>query len=132
MKKVCSKCGKEKNIEDFHKHKTCLHNRRGVCKECSLIYRNTVGKNKQLRKRYGLNIKEYNELFEKQHGSCAICGRHQSELTVSLAVDHCHDSGSIRGLLCYNCNMGLGRFKDSKELLIQALSYLTSREQTTT
>lgn len=73
---------------------------------------------------YGISIAEYNELFTEQDGCCAICDRHQSEFKRRLAVDHCHDKGRIRGLLCHNCNLALGRFMESPEILKSALEYV--------
>lgn len=59
------------------------------------------------------------------HGNkCAICNLHQAELSLTLAVDHCHKTGKIRGLLCVNCNQGIGKFKDSVFLLEAAIKYL--------
>lgn len=55
-----------------------------------------------------------------QSGKCLIC----NEIPKRLVVDHCHTSGKVRGLLCDHCNTGLGRFKDSPELLMAAIRYL--------
>lgn len=127
QKKVCSKCNTLKPLNSFHKHGGCFGGVRGTCKECVSFRRNTKDRNKQLKKRYGITLEEYNKLFELQKGCCAICGEHQANLKVSLAVDHCHSTKQVRGLLCYNCNMGLGRFKDSEELLLRAVKYLVNR-----
>lgn len=59
-------------------------------------------------KRYGLQEGEWHIMFEKQHGCCAICGKHQSELKTALHVDHNHETREVRGLLCNVCNMNLG------------------------
>ena len=75
-------------------------------------------------KKYGITPRIYNELFDKQDGCCAICGVHQSELPYTLCIDHDHITGKVRGLLCNNCNTGIGRFKDREELLEKALNYL--------
>lgn len=74
-----------------------------------------------LKKRYGLSLDDYNEMFEAQGGVCAICGGTQEGM---LYVDHCHTSSRVRGLLCHLCNVGLGAFKDSEESLTNALTYL--------
>jgi hypothetical protein len=64
-------------------------------------------------------------LREAQDGKCAICGVHEAYAPRKrLAVDHDHRTGAIRGLLCGNCNVGLGQFKDSPELLAAAIRYL--------
>jgi hypothetical protein len=75
-------------------------------------------------KKYGLTVEIYNEMFIKQNGSCVLCGTHQSALTKNLAVDHCHASSKIRGLLCQNCNLMLGFAKDNIETLEKAIKYL--------
>lgn len=73
---------------------------------------------------FGVTEDEYNELFTKQSGKCAICGKHQSDLNHTLCVDHCHETGKIRGLLCHDCNVGIGRLKDSLKNLRNAIKYL--------
>jgi hypothetical protein len=55
---------------------------------------------------------------------CAICGASHSENRKGLALDHCHNTGKIRGYLCQACNLGLGNFKDDKSLLLRAIEYL--------
>lgn len=87
-------------------------------------------KNTALKKVFGIGIKEYISMYEAQDGRCAICGNeglfYDKGLgrTKTLAVDHCHDTGKIRGLLCSRCNRGLGMFNDSIELLEKAVKYL--------
>jgi hypothetical protein len=124
--KKCLNCGEEKELNEFHKHAASKDGHQGNCKVCALSYRNTKGKEKQLKQRYGITIEEYNDLFLKQGGKCAICSKHQSEFKIALAVDHNHETKEIRGLLCFNCNMGIGRLQDSIELLKQAIVYLKS------
>ncbi len=76
-------------------------------------------------KRYGLTLQTFNEMLEGQRHRCKICltfvpgGFHNQ-----WAVDHCHRTGKVRGLLCNNCNKGLGHFKDSSILLFRAQFYL--------
>lgn len=60
---------------------------------------------------YGITLEEYTKILLDQNSSCAICGRHQSEFKLALAVDHCHTTGKIRGLLCGPCNTGLGHYE---------------------
>jgi hypothetical protein len=75
-------------------------------------------------KKYGITPAVYNILFNKQEGSCAICGVHQSELPYTLCIDHDHCTGIVRGLLCYKCNTGIGKFEDNADLLEKAINYL--------
>ncbi len=80
----------------------------------------------QLRIKYGLTLEQYEQLLEKQEGLCAICQRERSTKR-HLAVDHCHTTGKIRGLLCSTCNTALGKFRDSQILLHRAADYLDER-----
>jgi len=75
---------------------------------------------------FDITFEDYNKLLEKQNESCAICHRHQTEFDRALAVDHNHETGKVRGLLCLSCNNGLGRFKDNKDLLSEAIKYLNN------
>lgn len=78
-----------------------------------------------LKKQYGITTDEYDRMLERQGGVCAICGNGAADaLRKNLAVDHCHDSGRVRGLLCSNCNIGIGKFKDDPVLLRRAIKYL--------
>ena len=78
--------------------------------------------------RYGLTISDYDRMFAEQGGVCKICGRppdlngHPNQRY--LSVDHAHTTNAVRGLLCSNCNHGIGKFKDSPDLLIRAALYL--------
>lgn len=73
--------------------------------------------------RYGITVEEYNEKSAAQEHRCAICGS-RCVTGRRLAVDHCHVTGAIRGLLCANCNTGLGKFKDDPWILKAAIDYL--------
>ena len=79
-----------------------------------------------LRVNYGITLNQYEGLHSAQGGRCALCGSESSanKRHEALCVDHCHDSGSIRGLLCKPCNTGLGCFRDSPELMTKAIQYL--------
>jgi hypothetical protein len=84
-----------------------------------------------LKRTFGITIDQYNALLETQNGGCAIChnpdpGRSTrgNEMRQFFCVDHDHSTGRLRGLLCGNCNTGLGHFRDSPELLAAAIDYL--------
>lgn len=77
----------------------------------------------KLKKKYGITILEYNSMLFKQSGVCAICGNVATGGR-RLSVDHDHASGNVRGLLCQNCNAGLGLFKENINSLGAAISYL--------
>jgi 23S rRNA G2069 N7-methylase RlmK/C1962 C5-methylase RlmI len=73
-----------------------------------------------------MTVSRYDQLFISQKGCCAICNTHQNELKRRLNVDHNHQTGQVRGLLCDICNRGLGYLKDSVEILSSAKIYLTN------
>lgn len=63
-------------------------------------------------------------MLHNQGNKCKICETHESEFDKRLAVDHCHKTGKVRGLLCSSCNTSLGKFKDDPEILRRAINYL--------
>jgi hypothetical protein len=89
--KACSKCKKDLNLEAFHlrKDKSRLHS---MCLRCMNLCR------------YKINSAEYDNLVSLQNGVCAICKQSDD---INLAVDHCHTTNKIRGLLCVKCNKAL-------------------------
>ena len=81
-------------------------------------------KNSRLISRYGITMTQYNEMLIKQGSSCGVCGEGSGESGVMFAVDHDHDSGKVRGLLCNDCNMGIGKLGDNLEGVEKAYRYL--------
>ena len=82
-----------------------------------------------LQRKFGITGKEYDVMLAKQGGVCSVCKKaethtHKSGKLKKLAVDHDHETGAVRGLLCFNCNQGIGRLKDDPELLRAAADYL--------
>lgn len=130
--KRCTKCGVEKPIEDFHSRKDGSIGVRPWCKVCTnkdcRKYR-PRGERKRaghLRWRYGISLEDYERLLQTQDGKCAICGTTSPgrKGVVHFAVDHDHESNTVRGLLCASCNQGLGRMNDDPERLEAAARYL--------
>lgn len=78
-------------------------------------------KNKKLKERYGISGEEFNKMNSRQHGKCLICGFKPTE---RLCVDHNHETGRIRGLLCKPCNLAISHFKESETILRKAIQYL--------
>lgn len=116
----CVTCGSIKPDAEFYqsyRHKSGLSS---SCRDC----------NKYLSKmrRYGITRDEYDRLFALQGGLCAICKMPEVQVhkgvVQTLSVDHDHDTGMIRGLLCHLCNHGLGQFRDRIDLLEAAIDYL--------
>lgn len=82
-------------------------------------------------RKYGITPDEYRKMLNDQRGGCAICGSGiagEGRSGGRMHVDHCHDTGRVRGLLCANCNHGIGKFKDDPSLLIKAAVYLRDRQ----
>ena len=86
------------------------------------------GKNSDLKKNYGVSLAWFNAQLEKQNGVCMICEEPETLVIkgkkMSLAVDHCHDSQEVRGLLCSKCNRGIGLLRHDRRLLKNAVEYL--------
>ncbi len=91
------------------------------------------GKAKQraghLKRKYGITIEQYDALLSEQGGACAICGR-KPRPDISLHLDHDHQTGQVRGILCFRCNNALGDFDDDASLLQQAVAYVLSYQAT--
>lgn len=127
--KVCTECDLEKPSSEYtlerDKRATNGISQRSKCRSC-----NEKRKYKAFIKRtYGITWGDYEEMFDKQKGCCAICkSKVSSRRTERLYVDHCHNSLEVRGLLCGNCNNGLGQFKDSPRLLQRAIDYLSDMD----
>ena len=69
---------------------------------------------------YGITPEDYDLMYEQQKGNCAVCGTFKAR----LFVDHSHEDGKVRGLLCTNCNTGIGMFHDNTDHLKKAIEYL--------
>lgn len=117
--------------------KCCSESQRNYYADKPDQYRNYVKKRrykyKGIHKRvanlktFGLTIKEYEEMLFTQNNQCAICGTFQCSSGRRFAIDHCHQTGRIRGLLCLRCNQAIGKFHDNYFLLQQAADYVSGR-----
>jgi Recombination endonuclease VII len=127
--KRCPGCGEWKALDQFPRNKNSKDGRHSYCKPChnargKETYERLYGSTRpyHLKRRYGIGADEFDDLVVRQGGVCAICGRPDPE-----HVDHDHESGAVRGILCFNCNGGLGQFRDSIDALRSAASYLEAR-----
>ena len=106
--KPCKYCG---NIRKYRANRNCT--------KCCAI----ATKQGHMRRLYGLTRAELAVLVLESEGLCKICGEPMSG-NRNCHIDHCHTTGNIRGLLCGNCNVGIGHFKENIELLTAAIKYL--------
>ena len=132
--KKCSRCNEVKDFSEFGKVKNHSSGYRSQCNPCRKIARKgysegDIGSERlrgyQLMTKYKITIAEYNKMLAEQGGKCMICNVEAASLNKALAVDHCHTTNTIRGLLCTHCNVGIGHFRDSPEKLKSAIAYLT-------
>ena len=82
----------------------------------------------KLKSAFGITLTDYNAMLEKQNHQCAICGKSPEQNKKRLAVDHCHTTNKIRGLLCSTCNKAIGLFSDNIPQLQSAIQYLSQYE----
>ena len=127
--KQCGKCKETKELSNFGKDKYARYGYSSNCKLC--ISNNGKGKNKfiALKTKYGITAADYSNLLTAQNYKCCICKISLLSLDKRhIHLDHCHTTGKVRGILCNHCNHGLGNFKDNRELLLNAISYLTKNQ----
>lgn len=129
--KTCADCRECKPISEFYTHPTNSTGYNSYCKPCSTIrgrrHREkypTRKKELDLWNKYGVTWMAYMQMLTVQASGCAICGGKPDGRWGVLHVDHCHDTGKVRGLLCNRCNMGIGYFRDQPDLLHSAACYL--------
>jgi len=127
--KECIKCKATIHISLFHFDNKSQDGYTNYCKNCKKKYdklRTKAYGFSSTRKRYGLTKEQFNKLLELQNHKCAICGTNRPYKNNNNAwlVDHDHLTGHVRGLLCFNCNTGIGSLQDSKEIVRKALEYL--------
>lgn len=133
----CSGCGESKSPDSFYKRSNRPRGRGSKCKTC--IENSTIqvrewreanpSKDAANRKRervkvYDLTIEEYDSMAERQNDRCAICLTDKPGGQGRWHIDHSHETGKVRGLLCTRCNSGLGYFRDNRANLERANAYL--------
>lgn len=125
--RVCNFCKTYKAWSEFPLNGHGLNGHSSQCLICKQKRTKKGSRDAQLRTSYGISEYDYNRILKEQNDVCKICGG-VSKDGKPLHVDHCHKTGRIRGLLCSLCNLGLGAFRDSSELLILASRYLLKEE----
>lgn len=139
--KQCTDCGATKDRREFSKHSKAKDGLNWKCKECACgdaaeWRRNNPSATKKYNlAKYGMTISDWDAMLAEQNGRCAICGVPEAEAPgqtgsgSGLHVDHDHETGAVRGLLCRCCNLGLGQFFDDEEKLFNAIQYLRDHKQ---
>lgn len=148
MFKLCTKCNINKEVTEFAKDGAKKDGLYSSCKPCQVLYHKTERvqklrkswrvENKQkmrennYKKSYGVTIEDYDKMFKQQDGKCSICfsAETKNKNYGYFAIDHCHKTGKVRGLLCDKCNTALGSFQDSPEVLLRAIQYLKENMET--
>lgn len=138
-KKQCPLCNRLLNISSFYSNKASHDGCSSHCEECSRKIAKNVSKeqlhqyylnrkrkqrNAKLLRDFGITIEQYEDILSSQDHKCAICGKTEEDNKKSLAVDHCHETLRIRGLLCNNCNVAIGFLGDSIEKAMKSIEYL--------
>lgn len=140
-KLFCKRCGETKEPDAFYSHPTNGRGRQYWCKECCRKQRQERPKVQQdptVTRRYklwsyGITPDEYDAMYEKQQGRCAICRDWKEPWAPGggvagrfrfLVVDHDHSTKVVRGLLCWNCNCGIGQFREDPTVMFAAAAYL--------
>lgn len=131
---TCTICNLDKSLDEFDKRRNRPKGIQSACTSCRKVrdkanWNANKGRETKMKVNFGIDLEEYNQMLNDQGGVCHICKNKEAALsnvgkTKHLAVDHCHTTGEVRGLLCQACNMGLGYFKDDCLRLEAAVRYL--------
>ncbi|MES9523450.1 endonuclease VII domain-containing protein [Streptomyces capoamus] len=113
--KLCRHCGRVKPRSEWHRNATASDGLSTRCKACRAV----LGREDHLKRAYGITEAERDAMVVAQRGLCAIC------LDAPPAhVDHCHKTGRVRGVLCFNCNSAIGKLRDDPDVGRRAVAYL--------
>ena len=133
----CKKCNILKPNSEYHAkvRGKIIRPYNSVCKVCQSEYsksREKVCKERRreqkLKWNFGLTLEQYNALLNNQNHKCAICGIPQVNLNRNFDVDHDHETGKVRALLCHNCNVAIGLMKENINIMENAIDYLKSHQ----
>ena len=130
--RVCTSCDNYKEAEHFRLVKTSARViLKSTCKKCEAIQQksrpklSTEQRRKYVLKQlYGISLEDYTSMLEEQGATCKLCGTTNPEGRGAWHVDHNHETGVVRGLLCHSCNTGIGHLKDDPDLLTKAALYI--------
>ncbi|MFE0514465.1 endonuclease VII domain-containing protein [Streptomyces sp. NPDC058964] len=113
--KRCSRCKEPRPRAAFASDKAALDGLQARCRECWAA----KGRAGRLRRNYGLTESERDAMVASQKGLCVICPK-----APAVHVDHCHKTGRVRGVLCFNCNSAIGKLGDVPDAVRRAAAYL--------
>lgn len=136
--KTCNTCGTDRPLEHFHRHRTSKGGRRGICKFCAtakvkeyaLRHPDRVRLTQRkcrLKQRYGLTLEDYDAMLAAQGHKCALCRRGADEVGGpggGFVVDHDHDTGQVRAVLCHRCNRFLGWLEADRDRMARILGHV--------
>ena len=119
----CANCREVKSLSEYHKNK---NRKESWCRACKKRHaRSPKGRRRQfgstIKYQYGITVEQYYDLILSQKNKCALC---RKPLDVKSVIDHNHKTKKVRGLLCRQCNTGLGLFGDSSKILRRAINYI--------
>lgn len=127
MGRICTCCGEWKELVKFHKHRICRYGVEPICKACKAQKRRerdalnpAQARSVDLKAKYGITLADYEAMFMRQGGRCAICGADDQK----LVVDHNHLTRKVRSLLCHLCNALIGCAREDIDILVSAAAYL--------
>lgn len=120
LRSECRPCESKRNQVRYRANRERLLENERVRRQADPDRHSKLRRSQKIKRVYGLTDAEFDVMKEKQDGCCLICGVRP----VTLHIDHCHDSGQVRGLLCGLCNRGIGAFRDDPQLLDSAAEYL--------
>ncbi len=118
--KVCTKCDIDKPLSEYAIKTDNKDGLNHTCRECIKWY--------DIERKYGLKPEDIANITKEQNGCCACCGKKCD----NLVIDHDHKTGKVRGLLCSECNTGIGKCGDTIEGLLRCLKYLIKHEENNT
>lgn len=140
MEKRCSCCKQNKEVGQFFKEKAKPDGYSNYCKECTSIRGKVRYREKyplkdgtrslfslrewHLKTKYNITEDQYNNMLQEQSNRCLICNSESNAESKKFAVDHCHKTGKVRGLLCSECNSGIGFLKENPDIMLSAIEYL--------
>jgi hypothetical protein len=113
--KLCRMCGEVKPHSEWHRNATASDGLSTRCKACRAV----LARQDHLRRQYGMTEAERDAMLAEQFGICCICLAASAE-----HVDHDHETGRVRGVLCFSCNAALGQFKDQPGVIRRAAAYV--------